>query len=100
MTDRDGYSIHPGVFTPAEMVRTLDAPDRAALQRTRAGARHVLSVSEVRALAEDERLLRLAREYVGPGAVPYRATLFDKSPAGELAGRVAPGHCAADSPRH
>ena len=81
MHDREGYSIHPGVFTPAEMTIVLGALERSELQRTRAGARHVLSVPEVRLLADDERLLPIARGYVGPAAVPYRATLFDKSRA-------------------
>jgi len=35
----------------------------------------------VRELANREPLLGLAREWVGPGAVPYRATLFEKSGA-------------------
>jgi hypothetical protein len=34
---------------------------------------------EVVALAKDHRLLRLARQWFGDGAVPFRATLFEKS---------------------
>jgi ectoine hydroxylase-related dioxygenase (phytanoyl-CoA dioxygenase family) len=33
----------------------------------------------VAAVARDERLLAIARESLGPGATPYRATLFEKS---------------------
>jgi ectoine hydroxylase-related dioxygenase (phytanoyl-CoA dioxygenase family) len=33
----------------------------------------------VRAFAQREDLMALARRHVGPGAVPYRATLFEKS---------------------
>ena len=32
-------------------------------------------------MAHQRKLLELAREWVGPGAVPYRATLFNKSGA-------------------
>jgi ectoine hydroxylase-related dioxygenase (phytanoyl-CoA dioxygenase family) len=81
MIDRDGYSIHPSVFAPAEMIETLRALDGADLSRTRAGARHVLRVPAVRALAHDDRMLALARDYLGESAIPYRATLFDKSAA-------------------
>jgi ectoine hydroxylase-related dioxygenase (phytanoyl-CoA dioxygenase family) len=33
------------------------------------------------AVANDPRLLAIASAFIGPSAVPYRATLFDKSPA-------------------
>lgn len=39
-----------------------------------------MSSPAVRALAHDPRLLALARKEVGATALPYRATLFDKSP--------------------
>jgi len=38
-----------------------------------------MSVPLVEAMAKDERLLRIARHSLGAGAVPFRATLFDKS---------------------
>src|SRR5262249_43860659 len=46
----------------------------------RAGARHLLSVPAVRDLADEPRLLELAAGLIGGSAVPFRATLFDKSP--------------------
>ena len=45
----------------------------ASASRSRAGARHLMALPAVAALARDRRLVRLA------GGVPYRATLFDKS---------------------
>ena len=77
----DGYAIWERVFEPADMVRVLDAVRRAAVDRTKAGARHVLKVPTIRELAIDARLINLARLFVGADAVPFRATLFDKSPA-------------------
>ena len=74
-----GFSIHPKIFTRERMSLLLDVLAGAELTRTKAGARHAMRVPEVRALAEDESMLEIAREYVGPSAFPFRATLFDKS---------------------
>ena len=76
----NGYSILDGVFTPSEMVAVTAQLAENTLQRTKAGARHILSVPVVRDLSMDPRLLNIARQFVGPEAVPFRATLFDKSP--------------------
>jgi hypothetical protein len=35
----------------------------------------------IRAIAQSSRLLGIAREILGNTAIPFRATLFDKSPA-------------------
>ena len=52
----------------------------ATVERTKAGARHVLKVPAVRELAADSRMISIASRFVGPAAAPFRATLFDKSP--------------------
>jgi len=75
-----GYSIVPGVFARSEMIDVLETFSTANLERTKAGARHVLTVPVVRRLASDPRMLAIASQFVGPAAVPFRATLFDKSP--------------------
>lgn len=80
MTHHPGYSLHPDVFGAGEMDAVGGALDEAALSRTRAGARHVLGVPAVQTIATDARLMALARAYVGDTAIPFRATLFDKSP--------------------
>jgi Phytanoyl-CoA dioxygenase (PhyH) len=74
-----GYSIAERIFDGAEMARILEALDHADRGRTRAGARHVLSMTAVRELAFDPRLMSMAVRFVGQTAVPFRATLFDKS---------------------
>jgi ectoine hydroxylase-related dioxygenase (phytanoyl-CoA dioxygenase family) len=38
-----------------------------------------MSIPAVEAVAKDKRLLQIARRALGDGAVPFRATLFDKS---------------------
>ena len=77
MTDA-GYGIFADVFEPPELEPAIAALDGDLSTRSRAGARHVLALPAVRALAEDPRMLRLADRFVA-GARPFRATLFDKS---------------------
>lgn len=81
MSEHPGYSIHPRVFTLEEMGSLSGELARTRIARTRAGARHVLGIPAVHSLATDPRMLRLAQSYVGADAIPYRATLFDKSRA-------------------
>ena len=76
-----GYDIYDQVFERSEMGRMLGELGAAVMDRTRAGARHVLKVPSVRELANDRRLLTIASRFVGPAPVPFRATLFDKSSA-------------------
>ena len=75
-----GFAIVPDVFPPEEMNRTLEALSGVVDSRSRAGARHALRYEPVRALADDKRLLSIAREILGADPIPFRATLFDKSP--------------------
>lgn len=75
-----GYAIIQDVFAPAEMVEVAGKLADNSPQRTKAGARHILNFPLVRDLAADPRMLAIARQFVGAAAVPFRATLFDKSP--------------------
>jgi hypothetical protein len=50
-------------------------------KKGRAGARHLMSDPVVAKFARDERLLKIARASLGQGAVPFRATLFEKTNA-------------------
>lgn len=76
--DDAGYGIVEGVFSGGELAPVAAALEGHLATRSRAGARHVLALPEVRALAGDPRLIELAARFVGP-AQPFRATLFDKS---------------------
>jgi ectoine hydroxylase-related dioxygenase (phytanoyl-CoA dioxygenase family) len=75
-----GYSIHHHVFERTEMARTLEMLASADIERTKAGARHVLGVPIVHELAKDRRLMAIAARFAGNAPIPFRATLFDKSP--------------------
>ena len=47
--------------------------------RSRAGVRHLMANPVVAALANDDRLTILARQWLGRAAIPFRAILFEKS---------------------
>jgi hypothetical protein len=72
-----GFQVTEGVVPGTGCDRILEA--LSASKRGRAGARHLMADPAVRAFAHREDLMALARRHVGPGAVPYRATLFEKS---------------------
>jgi ectoine hydroxylase-related dioxygenase (phytanoyl-CoA dioxygenase family) len=79
VTSADGYSIHPDVLTAPEVDRLVSALGTVR-ERSRAGARHLMTNPVINQLAGDARLLALARLALDGPAIPYRATLFDKSP--------------------
>ena len=72
-----GFEITEGVIPAADCDALLAA--LPASKRGRAGARHLMSDPAVASFARREDLRAIARRHVGPGAVPYRATLFEKS---------------------
>ena len=101
----EGYSVFHDVFERHDVARAGDELERALTARSKAGARHVLAVPVVRALATAPALLRIARGFVSGTPVPFRATLFDKSPTAnwlvvghqDTAREVAPVECLTDA---
>lgn len=79
--EKHGFAIHERLLGADEIDRLLEDLARSPLPRGRAGARHALGQASVASLASDPRLLEIAREVLGPVALPFRATLFDKSPS-------------------
>jgi ectoine hydroxylase-related dioxygenase (phytanoyl-CoA dioxygenase family) len=49
------------------------------LQYSRAGARHIMGCGAVARLARDPRLIDIASQWLGGAAIPFKATLFEKS---------------------
>jgi len=76
----EGFAVIPGAFPEREISELLAILQRSGLPRSRAGMRHAMRNLNVAALARDSRLVALAQEVLGSGAIPFRATLFDKSP--------------------
>jgi len=75
----ESHRIVEGVFALSEMRQCAGELTTADLVRTKAGARHLLRLPAVGSLATDPRMLALAAQFLGPQAVPFKATLFDKS---------------------
>jgi ectoine hydroxylase-related dioxygenase (phytanoyl-CoA dioxygenase family) len=77
--DDAGYWITEKVISPEECDALASELSQHTYSRGRAGARHLMSNNNVVALASDARLLQIARLALRGSAVPYRATLFEKS---------------------
>lgn len=76
----NGFEIVDDVISEHECRVLLLELSRTWGQEKRAGQRHLMNNEAVNRFASEDRLLKIVRKYVGNGAVPYRATLFDKSP--------------------
>jgi ectoine hydroxylase-related dioxygenase (phytanoyl-CoA dioxygenase family) len=76
---RNGFEIAPAVLASSDIALITNALEREVLDRARAAARHLMRHSAVQELAHDPRLMTIAARFVGDAAVPFRATLFDKS---------------------
>jgi ectoine hydroxylase-related dioxygenase (phytanoyl-CoA dioxygenase family) len=76
----DGFAILSDVISEREVSDLRAALEQSGLPRSRAGMRHAMRNASVAAVARDPRLLSMAQEVLGGGAIPFRATLFDKSP--------------------
>jgi ectoine hydroxylase-related dioxygenase (phytanoyl-CoA dioxygenase family) len=75
-----GFEIVPAVLDRNEIAEVAAALQGWGVERSRAGARHLMRHPVVQQVARDPRLVALASRFLGPSAVPFRATLFDKSP--------------------
>jgi ectoine hydroxylase-related dioxygenase (phytanoyl-CoA dioxygenase family) len=72
-----GYSIEPRVLSNSDCDHLIAS--LCETKRGRAGVRHLMSNPCVAALASDHRLLAIAERTLGKPAIPFRATLFEKS---------------------
>jgi len=74
-----GFAIIPDLLHAREVDSITAALSKTDLPRSRAGIRHAMKSSAVAAVAENPRLFEFAQAVLGSSAIPYRATLFDKS---------------------
>jgi len=79
--DENGYRIYESIFSSAECDTLIHELGGAAGGRSRAGARHLMAYPAIASLAADRRMMRIVESVLGDGAVPFRATLFEKSVA-------------------
>jgi len=78
--NKNGFSVIHNVFPSSECMRILDHLSNWKVGRSRAGTRHLMSCPAISSLANDKRLIALASTALSEPAIPYRATLFEKSP--------------------
>ncbi len=76
-----GFAVLPALFSPDFVDRFSREMVDLLPSRSGAGIRHALRFEPVAALAGDSRLADVACEVLGSKAFPFRATLFEKSPA-------------------
>ena len=74
-----GFWIEKDVLSDVECDALSKVLAAGAQARGRAGTRHLMASPAIREIASDSRLLHLATETLGGRAVPFRATLFEKS---------------------
>ena len=77
--ENQGFEILPKLFDRDSMASVSKSLDEMPLRRGRAGARNALRIESVRGLAFDSKLINIASSLLGGNAVPFRATLFNKS---------------------
>ncbi len=75
-----GFAIIPEVVPASGIARIIDNLAENPLPRSRAGSRHALRHPSILEFARGPCLAGLAEEILGCDAIPFRATLFDKSP--------------------
>ncbi len=80
LIEGEGFATVHDVLAPAECARLVDALDGQNSLRSRAGMRNAMRQPNLRAVAGDPRILDIVRGVLGSGAMPFHATLFDKSP--------------------
>ena len=76
-----GFAIAHEIFQAAEISQLLTAIDQYPAHRSRAGVRHAMRLQLVARFAERPELIEMASSILSAGALPFHATLFDKSPA-------------------
>jgi ectoine hydroxylase-related dioxygenase (phytanoyl-CoA dioxygenase family) len=77
---KNGFAILPEAVEQRRLDLLLEELGHTNLPRSKAGVRHAMRFPAIRSIAQATPLLEMTREILGTDAIPYRATLFDKSP--------------------
>lgn len=78
-TIKQGFQIYKDLLSPDECDSLVRDISGSIVDRGRAGARHLMAIPQISQLANDRRLIEIARLETGNRAIPFRATLFEKS---------------------
>ena len=76
-----GFEVVPSALDRCEVEGIAELLQGNTVGPSRAGARHLMPHPLVLEVARDRRMLAIARRFLGPSVIPFRATLFDKSAA-------------------
>lgn len=76
----EGYAIIPDAIEIDKLAAVADDLVRGDDKRSRAGIRHAMRFESVTQIARNPKIIGIAQEILGGDAVPFRATIFDKSP--------------------
>src|SRR5882757_4376571 len=79
--EQNGFAIISDVVSCREIAGILGDLQDSTLRRSRAAVRHALNSTGIAQLSLHAELLKIAQETLSDDAFPFRATLFDKSPA-------------------
>jgi ectoine hydroxylase-related dioxygenase (phytanoyl-CoA dioxygenase family) len=74
-----GFAIVPDLIPMNEIFDLRAVFSQGSLQRGRAGVRHAMKIPSIATFANGAKVLGIAKDVLGGEAVPFRATLFDKS---------------------
>ena len=77
----EGFGIRTTIFDAMTIRKLLADLDTCQIPRSRAGIRHVMSHPAVYEVANSETMVAIASSAWNHRALPFRATLFDKSPS-------------------
>ena len=73
-----GFAVHGNILSPSECDEVLYSLF-ANRKPVKAGLRNLMGNERVERLAYDSRLLEITKTIIGSDAIPFRATLFNKS---------------------
>lgn len=74
-----GFRIYRDIIDEYQCDTLVEALSNSDVIKSRAGARHLLTIPKIASLANDCRLLEIASKELSSNAVPFRATLFAKT---------------------
>jgi ectoine hydroxylase-related dioxygenase (phytanoyl-CoA dioxygenase family) len=78
--ERYGYAVVANVVPASRVDDLLEYLNSATIKHSRAGARHLMRDGRIASFANLPLVKKFAIDVLGDGAIPFRATLFDKSP--------------------
>src|SRR5204863_9414560 len=75
----EGFAVSEAILSDQECDEIISKLAPQIQIRSRAGARHLMANPAIRRIALDSRLLNIARALLSLEALPFRATLFEKT---------------------